>query len=109
MPSGAQTRLTSARERAALVIDADSFEEWDADVVSRDPLGFSDTRPYRERLADARERTGLGEAVLTGRATLGGRPVALVAGEFGFLGGSIGVATTVKLFPVGAELSRMTV
>jgi acetyl-CoA carboxylase carboxyl transferase subunit beta len=93
VPSGAQTRLTSAWARAALVADADSVEEWDADVVSDDPLGFSDTRAYAERLAEARERTGLGEAVLTGRATLDGRPFALVAGDFGFLGGSIGVAT----------------
>jgi acetyl-CoA carboxylase carboxyl transferase subunit beta len=91
--SGAQTRLTSAWERAALVVDEGSVEVWDADVVSDDPLGFADTKPYRERLAEARERTGLGEAVLTGRATLDGRPIALVAGEFGFLGGSIGVAT----------------
>ena len=53
--------------------------------------------PTRDRLAEARERTGLGEAVLTGRATLDGRPLALVAGEFGFLGGSVGVATSERI------------
>ncbi len=93
MRSGAETRLGSASERAALVADEGSIEVWDADVVSDDPLGFTDTKPYRERLAEARERTGLGEAVLTGRATLDGRSFVVVAGEFGFLGGSIGVAT----------------
>lgn len=77
--------------------DDGSFEEWDADVVSDDPLGFSDTQPYVERLAAAREATGLGEAVLTGRATLDGRSCAVVAGEFGFLGGSIGVATAERV------------
>lgn len=87
----------SARERIALVADEGSFEEWDADVVSDDPLSFRDTKPYRERLAAAREATGLGEAVLTGRATLDGRPFAVVAGEFGFLGGSIGVATAERV------------
>jgi len=95
--SGAQTRLASAWERAALVVDEDSIELWDADVVSDDPLGFTDTKPYRERLAEARERTGLGEAVLTGRATLDGRPLVIVAGEFGFLGGSVGVATSERI------------
>jgi len=75
------------------VVDADSFEEWDADVASDDPLSFSDTRPYADRLAEARAATGLSEAVLTGRAALDGRPLVVVAGEFGFLGGSIGVAT----------------
>jgi len=86
-------RIGRAIERAALVIDDGSLREWDAEVVSRDPLGFVDVRPYGERLAEARARTGLGESVLTGAATVAGRPVAIVAGEFGFLGGSIGVAT----------------
>lgn len=92
-----QSKLASARERVALVADEGSFEEWDAGVVSDDPLGFSDTKPYRERLAAAQEATGLGEAVLTGRASLDDRPVVVVAGEFGFLGGSIGVATAERI------------
>ena len=97
MSHGTQTAPANAAERVALVADAGSFEEWDADVVSDDPLSFSDTRPYVERLAEAREATGLGEAVLTGRATLNGRSIVLVAGEFGFLGGSIGVATAERV------------
>jgi len=87
----------SARERIALAVDEDSFQEWDAAVASDDPLAFADTRPYADRLAEAREATGLSEAVLTGRATLDGRPLAVVAGEFGFLGGSIGVATAERV------------
>jgi acetyl-CoA carboxylase carboxyl transferase beta subunit len=94
---GTHAAPASAAERIALVADAGSFEEWDADVASDDPLAFSDTRPYVERLAQAREATGLGEAVLTGRAALDGRPFVVVAGEFGFLGGSIGVATAERV------------
>ncbi|MFL5817643.1 MAG: carboxyl transferase domain-containing protein [Conexibacter sp.] len=97
MTSGTQPELASARDRVALVADEGSFEQWDADVVSDDPLGFSDTKPYRERLAAAQEATGLGEAVLTGRGLLDGRPFVVVAGEFGFLGGSIGVATAERV------------
>jgi acetyl-CoA carboxylase carboxyl transferase subunit beta len=82
-----------APERIALVADPGSFEPWDEDVVSDDPLRFSDVRPYTERLTEARERTGLSEAVLTGVMAVDGRPIVVVAGEFGFLGGSIGVAT----------------
>jgi acetyl-CoA carboxylase carboxyl transferase beta subunit len=93
VPSGSDSSIASAWERAALVADAGSIEPWDVDVVSDDPLGFADVKPYRERLAEARERTGLGESVLTGRATLEGRPLAVIAAEFGFLGGSIAVAT----------------
>jgi acetyl-CoA carboxylase carboxyl transferase beta subunit len=95
--SGTQPELASARERVALVADAGSFEQWDADVVSDDPLEFSDTKPYRERLAAAQDATGLGEAVLTGRALLDGHPFVVIAGEFGFLGGSIGVATAERI------------
>ena len=97
MSHGTQTAPASAAERVALVTDDGSFEEWDADVASDDPLCFSDTKPYRERLAEAQRTTGLAEAVLTGQAALDGRPFAVVAGEFGFLGGSIGVATAERV------------
>lgn len=83
----------SARDRIALVADTGSLEAWDEDVVSLDPLRFSDSLPYTERLAAATARVGLPEAVLTGRVTVAGHPLVVVAGEFGFLGGSIGTAT----------------
>jgi acetyl-CoA carboxylase carboxyl transferase subunit beta len=95
--SGAQTGPMTAVERVALIADHDSFEEWDADVTSDDPLSFDDTKPYLDRLAEARAATGLNEAVLTGRAALDGRPFVAIAGEFGFLGGSIGVATAERI------------
>ena len=97
MSHGTQTGPTTAVERVALIADHDSFEEWDADVTSDDPLSFHDTKPYLDRLAEAREATGLNEAVLTGGATIDGRPFVVVAGEFGFLGGSIGVATAERI------------
>src|SRR5919197_1850709 len=85
--------MPGARERIALVADDGRLEPWDEDVVSDDPLNFSDVRPYAERLAAARERTGESEAVVTGVIGVQGRAVVVIAGEFGFLGGSIGVAT----------------
>src|SRR4051812_4161280 len=85
--------MPGARERIALVADDGSLDHWDEDVVSDDPLHFSDVRPYAERLAEARQRTGQSEAVLTGAIRGEGRGVVVIAGEFGFLGGSIGVAT----------------
>jgi acetyl-CoA carboxylase carboxyl transferase subunit beta len=89
--------VKTATERIALVADDGSFEPWDEDVVSTDPLGFTDSKPYTERLAAAREATGSSESVRTGRATIGGRPIAVVASEFGFLGGSIGAATSERI------------
>jgi acetyl-CoA carboxylase carboxyl transferase beta subunit len=87
----------SARELIALVADGGSFEAWDADVVSEDPLGFADTRPYCERLAAATERTGVAESVVSGRARIHGRALGLIAGEFGFLAGTMGVASAERV------------
>jgi acetyl-CoA carboxylase carboxyl transferase subunit beta len=86
-----------ARERIATLVDEGSFEEREQGVSSRDPLGFKDTRKYTERLKAARAKTGLGEAVVTGLARIGGYPVALAVFDFAFLGGSMGSAVGEKL------------
>jgi acetyl-CoA carboxylase carboxyl transferase subunit beta len=79
----------SARERIASLVDEGSFEEREAGLRSRDPLGFKDTKKYTERLRAARSKTGLEEAVITGLCRIGGQPVALAVFEFDFLGGSM--------------------
>ncbi len=85
--------LTSSAARIALIADECSFESWYDELAPADPLGFRDTMPYTERLLAARAATGTAEAVKVGRARLQGRPVVVVASEFGFLGGSIGTVT----------------
>jgi acetyl-CoA carboxylase carboxyl transferase subunit beta len=87
----------SARERIAAILDADSFEERDAGLTSRDPLEFKDTKRYTDRVKAARKSTGLEEAVITGLGRVGGLPVVLCVFEFGFLGGSMGSVVGEKL------------
>jgi acetyl-CoA carboxylase carboxyl transferase subunit beta len=87
----------SARERIALLADAGSFEEHDAGLVATDPLGFRDTKRYRDRVRAARDKTGNAEAVVTGIARIGGHLTVLGAFEFGFLGGSMGSVVGEKL------------
>ena len=87
----------SARERIAAILDADSFEERDAGLTSRDPLEFKDTKRYTDRVKSARKSTGLEEAVITGLGRVGGLPVVLCVFEFGFLGGSMGSVVGEKL------------
>ncbi|MFR9776322.1 carboxyl transferase domain-containing protein [Micromonospora sp. MS34] len=84
---------SSARDLIAATIDPGTWESWD------EPVAVPGSLPpgYREALSAARRRTGLDEAVTTGAGRLAGRPVAVVAGEFGFLGGSIGVAAAERL------------
>jgi acetyl-CoA carboxylase carboxyl transferase subunit beta len=76
--------------------DHDSFVEEAADVRSADPLGFFDLRPYTERLAEAELNTGLGEAIVVGRATLDAHPLELAVMDFAFMGGSMGSAVGEK-------------
>lgn len=79
-----------ARERIAQLTDAGTFVEDDAALRSANPLRFFDLRPYEERLAEAEMRTGLGDAVVIGRARIERRPCQLAVMDFFFMGGSMG-------------------
>jgi acyl-CoA carboxylase subunit beta len=83
-----------ARALLDLALDPGSYLSWDEPVV--DPASAADPR-YRRELEEARRRTGLDEAVLSGEGTIRGRRVAVVACEFTFLAGSIGVAAAERL------------
>jgi acetyl-CoA carboxylase carboxyl transferase subunit beta len=87
----------SSRERIALLADSGSFEEYQSALASVDPLGFKDTKRYRDRLRAAKQKTAMEEAVVTGLARVGGYPVMLCAFEFAFLGGSMGSVVGEKL------------
>ena len=89
-----------ARERLAVLFDEGRYEELDAEVISGDPLGFVDTKPYPQRLEQARRSSGLPEAVINGRGRVGGHPVLAAAMDFSFLGGSMGAA-------VGEKITRL--
>ena len=79
-----------ARQRIAMLADPRRFKEMDRGLVSVDPLRFTDQRSYRDRLVEARRRTGLREAVVIGEARLEGNPVVLVVFDFDFMGGTMG-------------------
>jgi acetyl-CoA carboxylase carboxyl transferase subunit beta len=80
----------SAPERIALLLDSGSFEERDAGLVSGDPLGFTDSKPYPERIASSRTKSGLADAAIWGTGRIEGQPVALGLFDFRFMGGSMG-------------------
>lgn len=93
-------RRWGADDLLELVLDPDSFESWDERVdVSHHP------ESYRQALAAAAEKSGTDESVLTGRGLVRGRPVAVVANEFRFLAGSIGVASARR---IAAAVRRAT-
>ena len=89
-----------ARERLALLFDEGKFEELDAEVISIDPLEFVDSKPYSDRLKQARESSGLPEAIINARGTVGDHPVVAGAMDMNFIGGSMGSA-------VGEKVTRL--
>src|SRR4029078_9623730 len=89
-----------ARERLRLVSDDGKVEELDAEVISIDPLGFVDSKPYTERLVQAKIASGLPEAIINARGTVGNHPVVAGAMDMTFIGGSMGSA-------VGEKVTRL--
>jgi len=88
---GDHRRLT-APQRIEQLVDPGTFVQWRLDVQPADVLGFADTRPYPQRLAEARRDTGLDEAVVCGHGRIGDHPVVLAVMDFRFIGGSLGSA-----------------
>lgn len=89
-----------ARERLAMLFDNGSFEELDAEVISIDPLQFVDTKPYPTRLQQAKDSSGLPEAIINGRGKVGNYLVLAGAMDMSFIGGSMGSA-------VGEKVTRL--
>ena len=88
-------RMT-ATERLRMLFDGD-WSEHDPDLVSTDPLEFTDTKPYKARLKAGIEATGLKDAVITASGTIDGLPAVVAAMEYGFIGGSMGVVVGEKI------------
>ncbi len=87
----------SARQRLRYLVDGGSFEEFDPDLNPQNPLNFKDTITYPERIKRAQQKTGLKEAVITGRAKIKGIPVVVAVMDFEFMGGSMGSVVGEKI------------
>jgi len=102
---GHHIRLT-AWERIRVTADEGEFIELSSDISTLNPLGFPE---YEEKLAAARQRSGLDEAVVTGLCRVGGVEVVLAVMDFQFIGGSMGSVVGEKVMRamlVGAEKGR---
>jgi len=86
--------LIDAPERIEMLADPGSFEETDRGMVSSNPLDFAN---YTEKIADLREKTGLDDAVVTGRLTIGGHRVMIAVMDFRFFAGSMGSVVGEKI------------
>jgi len=86
----------SAVERLRTLFDGD-WEEFDKDLTSTDPLKFTDTKPYGNRLKAGVEATGLKDAVIVASGAIDGIPTMLASMEYAFIGGSMGVVVGEKI------------
>jgi acetyl-CoA carboxylase carboxyl transferase subunit beta len=86
--------LMDSRERIELLADPGSFEETGQGLVSANPLGFAN---YPEKIAAMREKTGLDDAVVTGRVTIGGQLAMIAVMDFKFFAGSMGSVVGEKI------------
>jgi acetyl-CoA carboxylase carboxyl transferase subunit beta len=91
----------SARERIRLLGDPDSFSECDAHMTSSAFLSFKDNVSYADKLFNARNKSGLRDAVITGTLAIHGIATCIAVMDFNFMGGSMGSV-------VGEKIVRIT-
>jgi acetyl-CoA carboxylase carboxyl transferase subunit beta len=80
-----------------ILFDNNEFTELDKDMVSADPLGFVDTKPYSERIKATIKKTNLKDACRTAYGTMSGHTVVISCMDFGFIGGSMGSVVGEKI------------
>jgi len=86
----------NAAERLRTLFDGD-WTEFDKDLVSTDPLNFTDTKPYKSRLKASIASTGMKDAVIVATGAVNGVPTVIASMEYGFIGGSMGMVVGEKI------------
>jgi acetyl-CoA carboxylase carboxyl transferase subunit beta len=87
----------SSRTRLAQLFDGGEWKEVFGKIFSTDPLEFTDSKPYSQRLKDLRDKGVRCDALLVGVGRLAGIPTVIAAMEYSFMGGSMGSAVGEKL------------
>lgn len=87
----------NAKEYFALLFDNGEFTELDENLQSGDPLEFSDTKKYVDRLEATQKKTELRDALTSGYGNLNGKPVTIACMNFNFIGGSMGSVVGEKI------------
>jgi len=89
--------VLGAHERINMLLDKDSFQEEDKDMISSDPLDFKGPKTYVEKLAQDQSLTGLKEAAVTGKGFLDDKKIIIVVTDSRFIMGSMGMVVGEKI------------
>ena len=87
----------SASQRLNSMLDKGQWTEYDRNLMSNDPLEFKDTKTYKTRLKTSADSTGLLDAAISAVGKIDGIEVVIVAMEYNFIGGSMGVVVGEKI------------
>ena len=93
-PKCARYYRLNSKERVRLISDKDTFEEFDTTMQSKNPINYPG---YEEKIAGLQEKTGLKDAVITGKCKIGGFDTVLAVMDSGFLMGSLGSVVGEKI------------
>lgn len=94
----------SIHERLELLFDNKAYTTAPAPKVVQDPLKFKDSKRYVERLKEYRQKTGRDDAVVVAYGQIQGTPIVIAAFDFGFMGGSMGMAVGESLL-IAADMA----
>lgn len=87
----------SSKDYFSLFFDEAKYQELYPDMIAADPLNFSDSKPYPERIKEAVEKTGLADAVRVGTGKMNGMKITVACMDFQFIGGSMGSVVGEKI------------
>lgn len=93
---GYHVRIGS-KEYFEILFDDNTFKELDANLISKDPLKFVDTKKYTDRLKAAAEKTNLKDAIKTAVGKSKGKEIVIACMDFRFIGGSMGSVVGEKI------------
>ncbi len=79
-----------SQEYYEILFDEGKFTELDANVESKDPLNWTDTKPYKDRLKEIKKKTGLNDSIRNATGKIHGRDITISCMDFKFIGGSLG-------------------
>ncbi len=86
-----------SQEYFQIIFDDNKFTELDADMTAKDPLKFTDTKSYKDRLKQSQKKSELKDAVRTGYGKTSGQPIVVACMDFAFIGGSMGSVVGEKI------------
>lgn len=94
---GYHVRIGS-KEYFEIIFDDNKFKELDADLKSKDPLKFEDTKSYKDRIKAAQKKTKLNDAVRSAVGKSNGNELVVACMDFSFIGGSMGSVVGEKIY-----------